>query len=348
MNKRSFYLLLSSVVSSSLGGCGEGEEDEEECPHVVVLSQSERAVSAASACQSIETLQSMIPYFGIRTGCAELCADPKMNSCLLPEAYMMAFRARNSIVDAGSRVCPDWEPTIVVTCQQEENRGKWTRKCPVAGRRPGGLLAVRRHERCEVADYLARTAHLEAASVFAFDNLAEDLANLGAPIALVEECALAARQERTHARVMGRLARARGARPPSVDVMVRGRMSLRELALENVVEGVVRESYGALQASFSERRAADPEVRAAMAAIAVDEAAHAWLAQQIAEWVEPLLSHAERAEVARAKARAIDALRDELEEEPALGLRNELGVPSRAQALRLFGALAQRVWQVAA
>jgi hypothetical protein len=183
--------------------------------------------------------------------------------------------------------------------------------------------------------------------VFAFDKLAEDLESLGAPDELVEECLRAAREEAVHARIARQLAAARDASPPGVDVLVRARPTLLELALENVSEGVVRESYGALQATFSGRSARAPDVRKAMATIAVEEASHAWLALRIAAWLDARLSKEERTQVAQAKDAAIRALRGELEHEPAFALRHEVGVPSRVEALTLFDQLARDVWQVA-
>lgn len=346
MDKRSFYLLLSSIACSALSACG-GEDKDDECPHTVVLASSERPLGTTTACISLSAFPGVggPPQFAIIAArCVDLCGDRTVTACGVDRAYIDEFTKINSF-DAGSeRKCPTWEPTVQLSCRREEVRGTASGYCPTPGRRPAGLMAARRREPSQVADYLARSAHLEAASVFAFDKLAEDLARLKAPHALIEECLRAAREETEHARVVGKLAKARGARPLSVDLAVRGQSSPLELALENMTEGVVRESYGAVQARFSGRTALDPRVRTAMAVIAVDEASHAWLAQRIASWLERLLTAAEREQVARAKLVAIRALRAELEEEPAAALRAELGVPSRAEALRLFAALEQRVW----
>ena len=48
--------------------------------------------------------------------------------------------------------------------------------CPIAGRRPAGLRRYRSQARDAVGAYLARAAHFEAASVYAFVGLAHELA----------------------------------------------------------------------------------------------------------------------------------------------------------------------------
>jgi hypothetical protein len=53
--------------------------------------------------------------------------------------------------------------------------------------------------------------------------------------------------------------------------------SLEELAVENAVEGCVRETYGALTAIWQARTAKDPSVAAAVRRIARDETRHAAL-----------------------------------------------------------------------
>ena len=52
--------------------------------------------------------------------------------------------------------------------------------------------------------------------------------------------------------------------------------------------------------------------------------------------------------VAEARAAAIAELRRELENEPSPALRDQLGLPSRALALRLVDQLEARIWAPAA
>ena len=59
-----------------------------------------------------------------------------------------------------------------------------------------------------------------------------------------------------------------------------------ELAIENVVEGCVREGFAALQALHQSRHAKDVELRTTMAQIFRDEAKHVELAFQIDAWLK--------------------------------------------------------------
>ena len=61
------------------------------------------------------------------------------------------------------------------------------------------------------------------------------------------------------------------------------------IALENAVEGCVREGYAAIVAALQARRAPAPAFRTTMAAIADDEAAHAQLAWDVDAWLRPHL-----------------------------------------------------------
>jgi hypothetical protein len=79
-------------------------------------------------------------------------------------------------------------------------------------------------------------------------------------------------------------ARAHRAKPARVAVSAPVQRSLEQLAVENAVEGCVRETYGALLATWQARAAAEPRVRAMMAAVAVDETRHAQLAWDLDAW----------------------------------------------------------------
>jgi hypothetical protein len=78
----------------------------------------------------------------------------------------------------------------------------------------------------------------------------------------------AARDEVRHARVMKKLARRAGGHVPGVQVQALHVRSLEEMALENVVEGCVRETFGAVVAMIQAERAGDARVRRAMRRIA--------------------------------------------------------------------------------
>jgi hypothetical protein len=208
------------------------------------------------------------------------------------------------------------------------------------GRRPDGLcVSEARPEDETPGQWLARTARLEAAAVAAFAFLTRELQAFGAPPALLARLKQAARDEIAHAERMTELARARGAEPPPAVVVPPARRSLLEIALENTVEGCVRECWGALCARFQAAAAQAPDVRAAFARIAREEAEHAELSRDVAAWLTERLEPAERARVEAARARAIIDLRRELERELPGRWSTELGLPTRDQALAAFDAL---------
>lgn len=211
---------------------------------------------------------------------------------------------------------------------------------PFTGRRPAGL-AQAGEVRCddELGAFFAHAAHLEAASVHAFHTLREELAALGAPVGLVRAAGRAARDEILHARATAALARAHGAEPLEVAVASQRPRSLEEIALENVVEGCVRETFGALVATWQGEAAQDAGIRSAMGAIARDETRHAGLAWQIAGWAEPLLAGAARLRVEAARAGAWHQLGHETRADPSSTLQREAGVPSAAVAQRLLSGL---------
>jgi hypothetical protein len=210
---------------------------------------------------------------------------------------------------------------------------------PVCGRRPTGLAPLEDGEPTGLAGLLAKMAWLEAASVPAFAALAQDLARHGAPTELVERALAARSDEIMHARLTREAARRHGALPESPRVPRAKPRTLFELALENAVEGCVREAFGALVATHQAEHAADPSLRAMFAAIAKDETEHAALSLDLAEWIDPLLTAAERDAVAEARESAFAELERALVNEPS---REEIalgGMPSQTTAKRLLDAL---------
>ena len=95
--------------------------------------------------------------------------------------------------------------------------------------------------------YFARMAASEAASVSAFRQMAEELAEHGAPLELIEDAQRAAAEEERHFRIAAALAKLHGAKPACGVVAPRRRRPLLELAVENAREGVVRETLGAAE-----------------------------------------------------------------------------------------------------
>ena len=208
----------------------------------------------------------------------------------------------------------------------------------IEGRRPEGLVVHERAMRTP-GEALVEMAHLEAASVIAFERLALDLARLDAPTDLVRRARAAAADERRHTRAMEGLARARGATPRSLEVAPVAERSLEAIALENAVEGCVRETYGAVVATWQARTARDLDVRRAMQAIARDECAHADLSLDVHVWAMATLDEAARERVSRAEQLARRELRVEVEVDIATDLVVHLGLPSRTEARALLAGL---------
>jgi hypothetical protein len=170
--------------------------------------------------------------------------------------------------------------------------------CPVGGRFPPGLeLVWQATGGDDLGLALAESAALEAASIRAFVHLARELAAHGAPAALVVRARRAARQEAGHARLFRRAAAKRGCRvPPTRSVPYTRIRSLRDLALENAVEGCGRESLGAALLLLQSMRTDHPALRSLFTRIASEECEHAELAWDIQAWLHPRLDAETRVE----------------------------------------------------
>jgi hypothetical protein len=224
--------------------------------------------------------------------------------------------------------------TVSVLCQPG---------CAV-GRRPAGLAESPLCDSRAAGGYFAETAHLEAASVTAFRILRDELRASGAPKKLVHAAARAARDEIRHARSTGALARRFGgtARRPSI-----ARPALRSIeamAIENAIEGCVRETFGALLATHQAARARDPVVRATMMRIARDETQHAALSWRVASFLSTKLDRTARQNVAQAKRAAASELLSSLQNEPEVTFAELAGLPSSREALQLATELNRVLW----
>ncbi|CAN5507875.1 hypothetical protein BH09MYX1_BH09MYX1_55580 [soil metagenome] len=205
------------------------------------------------------------------------------------------------------------------------------------GRRPEGLAAGSPPiARDRTGMYFADVARLEAASVHAFARLATELEAHGAPSRLVRRARRARADEVRHARMTRALALRHGARPTSAHVRRLPTRSLFAVLCENAVEGCVRETYGALVATYQARHAEDEAVAGAMRTIAADETRHAALAWDIATWAEGKLTEEERAQIRSRRDTAIDDLASALRTEQA---HPAVGLPNGAEALRLLRGL---------
>lgn len=217
-----------------------------------------------------------------------------------------------------------------------------------SGRRPEGLQEVDRAHVNALADWFARAAELEAASVHAFEILRDELTHHGAPKRLLRACDRARRDEVRHTTMMAKLARRFGAEPKSPLVERRPIRSLRAIAIENAVEGCVRETYGALEAAVSAARATDRVVARTMKVIARDEARHAELSWEILAWSRSRLSPADRAAVEDAMRAEAAGLEADLTRGNAPVLEQVAGLPSPLQARAALAALHDTLWRSAA
>lgn len=214
----------------------------------------------------------------------------------------------------------------------------------VSGRRPEGLAPHVGRAGDVVGAFFAECAYLEAASVPAFERLARELRAHGAPARLVKRAMRARADEVRHAKATAALARRRGATPDAVVVEILPVRSLLAIAIENAVEGQVRETYGALVAVHQASHAKDTRVAAVMRSIAADETRHAALAWDVAEWIDSRLTSEERALVASARREAIAALRDALAAPVARDLVHDAGIPSAPKALAMLDVVAPSLW----
>jgi hypothetical protein len=212
------------------------------------------------------------------------------------------------------------------------------------GRRLSGASPRAGHAASELGGLFAMASELEAESVESFFTLAKTLRRFAAPESLVRAAEAAARDERRHARSLGRLAARFGATPRAPRSGGREARSLFELARDNGVEGCVRETFGALVATRQAMAARDPYVAEAMRSIARDETRHAALAFAVAAWVKPALTELEQTDLERATGAALLALKAECAEDPSAALREAAGLPSANTALAMLGALEREVW----
>lgn len=218
-----------------------------------------------------------------------------------------------------------------VRVKEEPSQG-----CPVAGRKPAGLEPANTNAGSCAGGYFATMAHLEAASVVAFERMAEELRQHGAPEALVARARTAAADERRHAQAIGSLAIARGNPVPAVvagEFVSRG---LLAMAVENRREGCVRETYGALLAHYQARASVEPSVCKVMERIAAEETQHAALSWDLDAWLVGKLNLAEREVVRDAEVDALRGLAEECTQAFDAATREVVGLPSPEVALALF------------
>ncbi len=211
------------------------------------------------------------------------------------------------------------------------------------GRRPDGLHLADTQCDDAVGQHLAHMAWLEGAAVHAFERLVMDLEQHNAPADLIARARQAIVDEIDHATRVGALAMRFGGTVPAVQVTPHTERSLYDVALENAVEGCVRETYGVVDALYRSQQAQAPEVRALFARIAQDETRHAELSWDIAAWADTRLSADESARIAIAAAVAHDELNTQLGTHRADAVREQLGAPPAQAAVAMAQTLRQRL-----
>ena len=230
-----------------------------------------------------------------------------------------------------------------VTELAREKKTEQSQGC--SGRRPEGLRSQHLGTgTAALGEHFARMAHLEHASVAAFDVLALELAEHGAPEELIAWARRSASDEVRHTATTRELAHRFGANPTEAEVAVRPLRSLEAIAIENAREGCVRECYGAALGWYQAHSASDTDIAAAMAQIAEDETNHAALAFAVDAWAQSRLDERSRARVAAARAEAVTMLRCELAVAPDPATRTALGLPDAIGAQRLCTVLEQSLW----
>lgn len=379
-------LRISVVVGAVLtaGGtscrgelCRQIEEDS--------LSTSDRVLTRDDLC-SLERARSMDAFIAReprsgsdidRASCAALCGDVATYTCTIPDesrdrhaAYLDASASRGPSPATGGATggeCPFAEAVgrLATRCLRnvpvtKERCGDETvadqdvgckKKETSHGRRPEGYEpAACAAGSPALGAYFAECAHLEAASVVAFDALRDELGSHGVASPILDACSRAAAEEAMHAAVIEELAVRFGGAPLPLSVPRRTTpRALVDIAVENAVEGCVGEVYGAAEALFRAHRATDPEVRSALRRIAAEEADHAELSVRIAAVLDARLGPRERARVREAAERAKRELRAGLAARSIdLAVATIAGVPSNVEALALFDAIDDELWSLGA
>jgi len=213
----------------------------------------------------------------------------------------------------------------------------------VIGRLPQSLCVEQPATRSsQHAEYMARVAYLEAASVAAFQDIQAELLSYGAPGWLCDWAARAAREEQRHALHCRALTRKFGGVAAVPEVASASMRSRLDLALDNAREGLTREAFGALVAAHQALMAQDSDVKHIMRSIAEDEMGHAEFSLVLHQYLMSTLSQEERAQVEAERSAAITSFGDQLLQEESDALRKDLGLPDRDTARVLFTRLFER------
>lgn len=197
--------------------------------------------------------------------------------------------------------------------------------------------------------FYAGLAYFAQASVHDFDRIAAELAADEAPPQLHVRARACARAATNHGSLLGELATRHGVEVPAVfappplveDDLLR---PLLERARENVVQGCVREGYGAVVAWHQALAADDSLVRKVFAILAHDGTAHVEFACELRAWFDARLTAEARGILMRAERAAIAELRSVVTVELLPVVEKVAGAPNRAAAEALLEQVAASIW----
>ena len=184
-----------------------------------------------------------------------------------------------------------------------------------------------------IGAWFARANHAEHSSVFAFAQLRRDLIQLQAPKHLLQKIDTAICEEAQHTSMMGDFARANQGH--LIEVQFDGFLdsrSLWDIAVENLLEGCINESYAALQALYQSRHAQTDFLKACFAKIATDECKHAEIAREVHQFLLPLLTKQQREELQCLQLQQWNKLQKAVSEQAIPTDLKILGLPSPEKA----------------
>ncbi|NUP07720.1 MAG: ferritin-like domain-containing protein [Polyangiaceae bacterium] len=218
--------------------------------------------------------------------------------------------------------------------------------CGGAGRRPPGHCSSReRRPHGSIGEHLAAMAALEAASVFAFEHLALELAAHGMH-GLSRRARAAAKDEARHARIVTALAETEGATPEIVEAAPPGVRSLEAIAIDNAEEGCVGETFGAALLAFQSRAARRRDIQAAFASITRDEAQHAVFSFDLDDALRARLGPKAMRRADEARAAAIERLHRRAASHRRRPFDELLGLPDGMQ-MHAIAAHVRDLWSAA-
>ncbi|MFO0559563.1 MAG: hypothetical protein U0269_16215 [Polyangiales bacterium] len=326
-----FRSILCTVSALSLAACECGSSRV-----VIAISSSQIPPNASSSPNSRELnsteCSQLCRGFARECRIVEICTGVGASECV----NRVPFTPEDASVDASVDGGPAPTRGFGVECVASH-------QC-IGGRRPEGF-EIEPCVESSVGAYLARQAALESASMPAFEQLAAQLAALAAPHELVERALDAVVDEFSHSVSIKALAAREGALAPPYAQRAAEQRSLVQLAMDNAVEGCVRETFAALVAVHQSMYADDEEIRRTFVAIAEDETRHAELSRDIHRWAIAQLERDDRARVEHARRAAIIALRDECAElSQSEEDRRRLGLPPPRVMLSMLDSLDRALW----